>query len=78
MRIDKLAIIKWVGAGFGIVGAVLVAMNIPNSGYGFVLFSVSAICWTYIGWKLKELSLVMLNLTFLSIDILGMYRWLIV
>lgn len=70
--------LKWVGAATGMIGAIMIAMNLPGSGYGFVLFSISAICWTIVGWQLREMSLVLLNLVFLGIDGLGIYRWLLV
>ena len=70
--------LKWLGAVTGMIGAVFIAMNLPGSGYGFIFFSVSAICWIIVGWHLREMSLVWLNVTFLAIDVLGIYRWILV
>jgi hypothetical protein len=34
----SLTFLKWIGTSTGIVGALFVALNIPQSGYGFVFF----------------------------------------
>lgn len=70
--------LKWTGTSTGIVGAIWVALNIATSGWGFVFFAVSASSWAAAGWLMREPSLVLLNSVFLAINILGIYRWLIV
>ena len=70
-----VSIYKWVGTISGIAGACLLAANVEVSGFGFVLFLVSAIFWIVAGWMMKEMSLVSLNITFLIIDGFGIYRW---
>ncbi|MBL4692384.1 MAG: hypothetical protein JKY92_03545 [Magnetovibrio sp.] len=73
-----IGLAKWMGTGFGIVGAVLVALNLSFSGWGFVLFFVSSVSWTIAGVMMKENSLILLNGVFTMINMLGIYRWLIV
>jgi len=70
--------LKWTGTVTGIAGAIWVALNIATSGWGFVLFAISAVFWTIAGWLMREPSLVLLQSVFFAIDILGIYRWLIV
>ncbi len=41
-----LAWLKWIGTGMGIAGALVIALNLPFSGWGFVLFLVSSVSWT--------------------------------
>ena len=69
--------LKWTGTGTGIAGAIWVALNITTSGWGFVLFAVSAISWAAAGWLMREPSLITLHSVFLVVKILGIYRWLI-
>ena len=69
--------LKWIGTATGILGALWIASNIPTSGWGYVLFTLSSICWTLAGGRMRELSLVLLHSVFLVIN-LGIYRWLIV
>ncbi|MFV2056437.1 MAG: hypothetical protein ACC707_08205 [Thiohalomonadales bacterium] len=73
MNVSKL---KWIGTITGIAGASLLAANVDISGYGFILFVVSAISWIIAGWTMKEMSLVFLNIAFLIINGFGIYRWL--
>lgn len=69
--------VKWIGTASGIAGALWVALNLPTSGWGFVLFTLSSTCWTAAGRLMREPSLVLLHSVFLLINMLGIYRWLI-
>lgn len=69
--------LKWLGTVAGILGALLVASNIPASGWGFVLFLVSSLAWTAAGAAMREPSIWVLNLTFTAINVLGVVRWLL-
>lgn len=68
--------LKWLGTGAGIAGALLIAANIPLSGWGFVLFLVSSASWTAAGLAMRDRPLAALNATFTAINILGVVRWL--
>ena len=68
--------VKWIGTIAGVAGAVLVALNIGVTGYGFVLFLVSSILWSLIGWIQREVSLVVLQGAFTVINAVGIVRWL--
>ena len=72
-----LRVLKWLGTAAGILGALLVAANIPSSGWGFVMFLVSSLSWSTAGLLMREPSLVALNVTFVAINILGIVRWLL-
>jgi drug/metabolite transporter (DMT)-like permease len=72
-----LAWLKWIGTGMGIAGALVVALNLPFSGWGFVLFLASSVSWTVVGLKMRENSLALLNGVFTAVNLLGIYRWLI-
>ncbi len=74
---SMLRVLKWLGTAAGILGALLVAANIPSSGWGFVLFLVSSLSWSAAGRLMREPSLVALNVTFVAINILGIVRWLL-
>jgi hypothetical protein len=76
--LNSLATLKWVGTAFGIAGAVIIALNLPFSGWGFCLFLGSSFAWTVVGVRMRENSLVALNSVFTVINLLGVYRWLIV
>ena len=69
--------LKWLGTATGVAGAVVLALNLPFSGWGWTLFAVSAAAWTIAGLRMREYSLVVLQGAFLVVDLLGIYRWLI-
>ena len=57
--------LKWLGTGFGITGAAVLAFNLPFSGWGggLVLFLVSSVSWTVAGVRMRENSLVLLHVS---------------
>lgn len=69
--------IRWVGTIAGICGGVLIALNIAISKYAFLIFLVSSVSWLIQGYKNKDNALVLLNIVFIIIDLIGIYRWLI-
>jgi len=72
------ASLRWVGTVTGVMGALVLALNIPVSGWGWVLFTISSLSWTIAGLVLKDMSLVVLQAAFVVVDVIGVWRWLIV
>ena len=71
---------KWLGTVVGIAGALLVALRVGGTivGIGFSFFAVSATAWVVAGWRMGEPSLVAMHGVFLAINLLGIWRWLVV
>lgn len=69
--------LKWLGTATGLAGALVLALNLPVSGWGWVLFVVSSTSWTVAGALMREPSLVLLQGGFLAVDLVGVWRWLI-
>jgi hypothetical protein len=69
---------KWIGTGTGVAGALILALNIPISGWGWVLFGVSSGIWSAVALKTHDHSLAVLQGVFFVVDIIGVWRWLIV
>ncbi len=70
--------LKWVGTITGVVGAFILALNIPFSGWGWTLFLISSVTWTFAGAVMKDVSLVVLQFAFVLVDVIGIWRWLLV
>ena len=70
--------LKWVGTTTGVLGALMLALNIPLSGWGWALFLISSLSWTLAGAVMKDMSLVILQFAFVVVDVIGIWRWLIV
>lgn len=80
MSETTLAILQWYGAGAGMLGALIVSLNLGprKTGYGFIVFvtsSIALIAWGFmndegmaVGWQ---------NVGLLAINLLGVYRYLI-
>ncbi len=65
----------WLGTVAGVVGGILVALNFGYSKFGYIFFMVSAVSWTIQGNKNNDKSLVLLNVVFIFVNTLGIYRW---
>jgi len=71
-----LTALKWLGTGMGTLGALLIALNLPESGWAFVFFLVSSIAWFVAGVVMRDRALWLLNLVYIGIDTVGIVRWL--
>lgn len=79
MQQQKLSkIIEWSGSLTGISAAILLALNIPISGWAYVFYLLSSILLLI--WALREQAygVAFQNFVFIAINLLGIYRWLIV
>ena len=76
-RRTMIAWLKWIGTGAGLAGALVIALNLPFSGWGFVLFFVSSTTWLAAAILQRDTPLAVLSAGYTAVNILGMYRWLI-
>jgi hypothetical protein len=72
-----LVALKWFGTISGIAGATLIAANVSASGYGFVGFFLSSVCWAVAGTMMREPSIMALYFVYIAINLLGLVRWLL-
>lgn len=68
--------LEWIGAGFGILGAFMVASHSTVSGYGYIPFLIGAVAYVIHSWQIKNVPLFALNLTFATANIYGITQWL--
>jgi nicotinamide riboside transporter PnuC len=66
---------EMIGAICGVAGAALVSLNIPQSKYGFVLFLISSILLGIVSWQRKMQYLLSMQIVFLGINVIGVFRW---
>lgn len=69
---------EWLGSLTGIGGATFLALNMPWSGWGFVLFLVSNVFWITFAISRKYMGLLMMQLVFTLTSVIGIYRWFFV
>jgi hypothetical protein len=64
------------GAITGVMGAILLAANVSYSGYGFVLFFISSMFLSTFAVIKKLRYLLIMQVVFMVINLVGIYRWL--
>lgn len=69
------SMLEWLGCLTGLSGALLLALNSRYSGYGFVAFLVSNVCWIGYGALSGSWGMVVMQLGFTATSVLGLYRW---
>ena len=75
----KLDHIKWIGCWVSIFSAIILSLNISNvSEWAFIGYAVGSVLWVYIAIKMKEKSLIYMNLTYTGINIVAIVRWIII
>lgn len=68
--------IQWCGSVSGIAGALLLALRLPISGWGYVLFLISSLTLGIWAWWLEATGLLTQQLVFTIINLIGVWRWL--
>lgn len=66
---------EWLGSLTGIGGATFLALNMPWSGWGFVLFMFSNLFWASFSILRGYYGLLLMQVGFTFTSILGIYRW---
>jgi len=69
--------LEWAGCVLGAVGALLLAMNRPYSGWGWIAFLGSNACWIVFGLTTGLAALVAMQVVMTVTSLLGVYRWLL-
>jgi hypothetical protein len=71
-------IISWVATVATIIAASLTAANLGSriTGYGFVVFTIGALCWIGVGATTHQPALLWTNIVLAFLDLFGIWRWL--
>ena len=72
----RLDVIEWLGSALAISAALILALNIEISGWGFIIYAVSNFAWIYAAISRGNRPLLWMNGVFLLINIIGISRWL--
>lgn len=67
---------EWFGSIIGILGALVLAANMPWSGYGWLAFLASNMAWITYAVIGKIKSLLVMQMVFMATSLLGAYRYL--
>jgi hypothetical protein len=67
---------EWLAALFGMLGAGLLALNVPSvSRWGWLLFLGSNFVWIRFSWNKKHLGMLTQQVVFLGTSLLGVMRY---
>lgn len=70
--------ISWIATVATIVAASMTAANLGSriTGYGFIVFTLGALCWIAVGVLTHQPALMWTNIVLTLLDIFGIWRWL--
>jgi len=74
---NLIGYVAWFGSFTGLLGSLLLALNSPVSGWGFVVFLASNVAWLFYGWRTKTWSMCIMQIGFTFTSLLGIYRWIL-
>lgn len=65
-----------IGMSTGILGSLLIALNINMEIAGFILYLISDSAWIYVGAKKNMTELLIMSVVFGIIGIVGIINWM--
>ena len=76
---DLATTLEWAATGTGIAAAITVSLNlgVRVTGWGFVVFTVSSVCWIAAAVMQGETALTVQNGVLFVINLVGIYRYLL-
>lgn len=71
--------LEWAATGTGVLAAIIVSLNLGArlTGWGFVIFTVSSVCWIAAALMQDEMALTVQNAVLFVINLIGIWRYLI-
>jgi len=69
--------IELTAAAFGVAGTILLALNGPRAGWGFVAYLVSNAGWIAFAWIHGHQAMLAQQIVFAATSLLGVWVWLV-
>ena len=66
---------EWLSVGLLLIGATLLALNLPYSKWAFVILGISRLWLSVLMYKKKDYPMFIMNFFYLIVDIVGIIRW---
>lgn len=75
---SMISLIAWIATIATMIGAMMTASNLGArvTGWGFVVFSVSSVGWTTLGYATGQTALIATNGFLMATNLVGIWRWL--
>ncbi len=71
-----LAALEWGGCAAGLAGSLLLALDASFSGWGFVAYLASNLCWSAFAVATRCRGLLAMQAGFTATSLLGLWRWM--
>lgn len=73
-----ISLVGWLATIATMIAAMMTASNLGArvTGWGFVVFSISSVCWTTLGYATGQTALVATNGFLMLTNLVGIWRWL--
>ena len=78
LSLNTTAFLEWSGSILAVSAAILLALNIELSPWAYVGYLFSSLLLTVWGIRQKAYGIAWQNSVFIVINLLGIYRWLLV
>jgi len=66
---------EWVSVILLLIGATLLALNLPFSKWAFVILGISRLWLSILMYRKKDYPMFVMNFFYLIVDIVGIVRW---
>jgi hypothetical protein len=66
---------EWLSVGLLLIGATLLALNLPMSKWAFPILGISRLWLSILMFKKKDYPMFIMNFFYLIVDIVGIIRW---
>jgi hypothetical protein len=66
---------EWLSVGLLLIGATLLALNLPMSKWAFPILGISRLWLSILMFKKKDYPMFIMNFFYLIVDIIGIIRW---
>ena len=73
--IKEKKLYEWLSVALLLIGATLLALNLPYSKWSFVILGVSRLCLSILMYRKKDYPMFVMNFFYLIVDIVGIIRW---
>jgi hypothetical protein len=72
---EKKNIQEWISVFLLLIGATLLALNVPSTKWAFPILASARLWLTFLMWKKRDYPMLTMNFFYFIVDIVGIIRW---
>jgi hypothetical protein len=72
---EKKNIQEWISVFLLLIGATLLALNVPSTKWAFPILASARLWLTFLMWKKRDYPMLTMNFFYFIVDIVGIVRW---